>query len=230
VAINLLFSFIDDRFEKAIEAIIPNGIFISRSSKVLPEYREYERGITTWLNAWVGPLVKAYLQRLSDGLPNANITVMQSAGGTIDVSLAGDAAVNMLLSGPAGGLAGARYTAAASGQQKLLSFDMGDTPTDVAMLNSRPDEELTLTNNGKIGRYPVAVPMVDMYTIGAGGVELVTILIKQTTTKTGLKVFAQISKKVYETGRKVAEDFYERANIEFDKRLGQFNYVINPTT
>ena len=169
VAINLLFSFIDDRFEKAIEAIIPEGIFISRSSKILPEYREYERGITTWLNAWVGPLVKAYLQRLSDGLPNANIAVMQSAGGTIDVSLAGSEAVNMLLSGPAGGLAGARYTAAASGQQKLLSFDMGGTSTDVAMLDSRPDEELTLTNNGKIGRYPVAVPMVDMHTIGAGG-------------------------------------------------------------
>jgi N-methylhydantoinase A len=169
VAINLLFSFIDDRFEKAIEAIIPDGVFISRSSKILPEYREYERGITTWLNAWVGPLVKAYLQRLSDGLPNANIAVMQSAGGTIDISLAGNEAVNMLLSGPAGGLAGARYTAAASGQQKLLSFDMGGTSTDVAMLDSRPDEELTLTNNGKIGRYPVAVPMVDMHTIGAGG-------------------------------------------------------------
>ncbi|MCF6322941.1 MAG: hydantoinase/oxoprolinase family protein [Gammaproteobacteria bacterium] len=169
VAINLLFSFIDDRFEKAIEAIIPDGIFISRSSKILPEYREYERGITTWLNAWVGPLVQAYLQRLNDSLPNANITVMQSTGGTIDVSLAGNEAVNMLLSGPAGGLAGARYTAAASGQQKLLSFDMGGTSTDVAMLNSRPDEELTLTNNGKIGRYPVAVPMVDMHTIGAGG-------------------------------------------------------------
>ncbi len=169
VAINLLFSFIDDRFEKAIEAVIPAGIFISRSSSILPEYREYERGITTWLNAWVGPLVKAYLQRLSAGLPNANITVMQSAGGTMDLSLAANEAVNMLLSGPAGGLAGARYTAAASGQQKLLSFDMGGTSTDVAMLDSRPDEALTLTSNGKIGRYPVAVPMVDMHTIGAGG-------------------------------------------------------------
>ena len=169
VAINLLFSFIDDRFERAIEAVIPAGIFISRSSSILPEYREYERGITTWLNAWVGPLVKAYLQRLSAGLPNANITVMQSAGGTMGLLLAANEAVNMLLSGPAGGLAGARYTAAASGQQKLLSFDMGGTSTDVAMLDSRPDEALTLTSNGKIGHYPVAVPMVDMHTIGAGG-------------------------------------------------------------
>ncbi len=169
VAINLLFSFIDDRFEKAIEAIIPDGIFISRSSKILPEYREYERGITTWLNAWIGPLVERYLQRLTNALPSANITVMQSAGGTIDARLAGNEAVHMLLSGPAGGLAGARYTAAASGQQRLLSFDMGGTSTDVAMLDSRPDEALKLTTNGKIGRYPVATPMVDMHTIGAGG-------------------------------------------------------------
>ncbi len=169
VAINLLFSFIDDRFEKTIEAIIPESIFVSRSSKILPEYREYERGITTWLNAWIGPLVAAYLQRLSDHLPQANIAVMQSAGGTIDVSLAGSEAVKMLLSGPAGGLAGARYTAAASGRQRLLSFDMGGTSTDVALLDSRPDEPLALTSKGMIGRYPVAVPMVDMHTIGAGG-------------------------------------------------------------
>lgn len=169
VAINLLFSFLDDRFEKAIEEIIPDGIFVSRSSRILPEYREYERGITTWLNAWVGPLVQAYLERLTNGLPQANITVMQSAGGTIDARLAGSEAVNMLLSGPAGGLSGARYTAAASGHSKLLTFDMGGTSTDVALLNSRPNEELKLTNEGKIGRYPVAVPMVDMHTIGAGG-------------------------------------------------------------
>jgi len=169
VAINLLFSFIDDRFEKAIEAIIPDGIFISRSSKVLAEYREYERGITTWLNAWVGPLVEVYLQRLTAALPHANITVMQSAGGTIDARLAGSEAVHMLLSGPAGGLSGARHTAAASGRQKLLSFDMGGTSTDVALLDSRLDEALKLTSEGRIGRYPLAVPMVDMHTIGAGG-------------------------------------------------------------
>lgn len=165
VAINLLFSFLDERHEKAIEAVIPPGIFVSRSSAVLPEYREYERGITTWLNAWVGPLVENYLQRLQQALPQVSISVMQSSGGTIAAELAGKQAVNMLLSGPAGGLAAARYVGARCGETRLLTFDMGGTSTDVALV----DGELKLTSEGRIGGYPVAVPMVDMHTIGAGG-------------------------------------------------------------
>jgi N-methylhydantoinase A len=165
VAINLLFSFLDDSPEKAIEAIIPDDIFISRSSAILPEYKEYERGITTWLNAWIGPLVERYLQRLHQGLPQASITVMQSSGGTIAADQAGQLAVHMLLSGPAGGLAGARHIGQAAGYEQLLTFDMGGTSTDVALING----DLRLTNEGHIGPYPVAVPMVDMHTIGAGG-------------------------------------------------------------
>ncbi len=165
VAINLLFSFIDDRAEKAIEKIIPAGIFTSRSSEILPEYKEYERGITTWLNAWVGPLVQDYLQRLRDALPQTPIAVMQSSGGTIAADQAGRLAVHMLLSGPAGGLAGARFIGQLARREQLLSFDMGGTSTDVALI----DGDLKLTNEGKIGPYPVAVPMVDMHTIGAGG-------------------------------------------------------------
>ncbi len=165
VAINLLFSFFDDRFEKAIEAIVPEGIFVSRSSAVLPEYREYERGIATWLNAWVGPLVEGYLARLEAGLPGASISVMQSSGNTIAASLAGKQAVQMLLSGPAGGLAAAQRVGQLAGRERLLTFDMGGTSTDVALI----DGELQLTSEGRIGRYPVSVPMVDMHTIGAGG-------------------------------------------------------------
>ncbi|MFO7592635.1 MAG: hydantoinase/oxoprolinase family protein, partial [Pseudomonadota bacterium] len=165
VAINLLFSFLDDRFEKAIEAAVPAGIFVSRSSEVLPEYKEYERGITTWLNAWVGPLVEGYLARLEAGLPGAAISVMQSSGNTIAASLAGRQAVHMLLSGPAGGLAAAQSVGALAGRERLLTFDMGGTSTDVALV----DGELQLTSEGRIGRYPVSVPMVDMHTIGAGG-------------------------------------------------------------
>ena len=165
VAINLLFSFIDDAAEKAIEAIIPAGIFVSRSSAILPEYKEYERGISTWLNAWVGPLVEHYLQRLRNALPATPIAVMQSSGGTIAADQAGRLAVHMLLSGPAGGLAGARYIGQLAKREQLLTFDMGGTSTDVALI----DGHLKLTNEGKIGPYPVAVPMVDMHTIGAGG-------------------------------------------------------------
>jgi N-methylhydantoinase A len=169
VAINLLFSFLDDRFEKAIEAVVPDGIFVSRSSEILPEYREYERGITTWLNAWVGPLVEGYLARLEAGLQSgtagASISVMQSSGNTIAAALAGRQAVHMLLSGPAGGLSAAKTVGAMAGREHLLTFDMGGTSTDVALI----DGELQLTSEGRIGRYPVSVPMVDMHTIGAGG-------------------------------------------------------------
>ena len=169
VAINLLFSWLDDSFEKRIAAAIPEHIFVSRSSYILPEPREYERGITTWLNACVGPLVEGYLQRLCAGIPHAQVAVMQSAGGTIGAAQAGEEAVHMLLSGPAGGLAGAQYVGGLANCMRLLSFDMGGTSTDVALLDAGPEAELQLTSEGRIGHYPVGVPMVDMHTIGAGG-------------------------------------------------------------
>jgi len=172
VAINLLFSYLDDSFEKRIAGIVPDGMFVSRSSHILPEYREYERGITTWLNASVGPLVQGYLRRLCAGVPQAQISVMQSAGGTIGAEQAGDEAVHMLLSGPAGGLAGAKFVGSLADQHRLLSFDMGGTSTDVALLDNdggAQNLDLLLTTEGRIGPYPVGVPMVDMHTIGAGG-------------------------------------------------------------
>jgi len=165
VAINLLFSWLDDGIEKVIAERLPSDLFISRSSQVLREQREYERGIATWLNSWVGPLVERYLQRLHQGVSGAQLAVMQSAGTTIDAAQAGQQAVRMLLSGPAGGLAGAQKVAALAGRERLLTFDMGGTSTDVALI----DGALRLTSEGSIGRWPVAVPMVDMHTIGAGG-------------------------------------------------------------
>jgi N-methylhydantoinase A len=165
VAVNLLFSFLDDTAEQAIAAVIPEGMFVSLSSQVLPELREYERGMATWLNAWVGPLVQGYLQRLAQGLPGASLSVMQSAGDTVAVEQAGAQAVRMLLSGPAGGLVGARFIGELAGCPRLLTFDMGGTSTDVALIDGEP----RLTSEGRIGPYPVAVPMVDMHTIGAGG-------------------------------------------------------------
>jgi len=166
VAINLLFSYLDDEHELKIEkALAGLPVFISRSSKVLAEYKEYERGIATWINASVGPLIQGYLQRLQGALSPAPVSVMQSTGGTISVDAAAQHAVRLLLSGPAGGLMGARYVAKQAGINKLLTFDMGGTSTDVALI----DGELSLTSEGRMGRYPIAVPMVDMHTIGAGG-------------------------------------------------------------
>lgn len=171
VAINLLFSYLDSTAEKRIAEVIPEGMFVSRSSEVLAEYKEYERGIATWLNSYVGPLVQGYLHRLQAGLPKASVAVMQSAGGTIAAELAGQQAVHMLLSGPAGGLAAAKYMGDITSQQRLLTFDMGGTSTDVAMI----DGKLQLSNEGQIAGYPVAIPMVDMHTIGAGGGSIASI-------------------------------------------------------
>lgn len=169
IALSLLFSFMNNDHERTVVNFLANHLaakpFISCSSDVLPEYREYERGIATWLNSTLGPLVKEYLLRLKKGTTPSPLSVMQSSGGTIDADLAANMAVNLLLSGPAGGLAAASYLADLTGQQKLMTFDMGGTSTDVALLN----HGFGLTSEGRIGDYPVAVPMVDMHTIGAGG-------------------------------------------------------------
>lgn len=162
VAVNLLFSYLDPAVEERIAAAIPDGVFVALSSRVLPEIREYERGMATWLNAWIGPKVAGYLARLGDGLEGASVSVMQSSGDTVAAAQAAGNAVRMLLSGPAGGLIAARHV---GGGKALLTFDMGGTSTDVALVDAEP----RLTTEGKIGRFPVAVPMVDMHTIGAGG-------------------------------------------------------------
>jgi N-methylhydantoinase A len=166
IAINLLYSYVDDRHERTIEAAVSDLAFVSRSSWVLPEYREYERGIATWLNAWLGPIVETYLTRLSSALAPCPVVVMQSSGGTIGAAQARTRAVNLLLSGPAGGLAAARHVGHTIGKRaSLLTFDMGGTSTDVALIGERPE----ITNEGSIGPYPVAVPMADIHTIAAGG-------------------------------------------------------------
>lgn len=165
VAINLLFSYLDDSAERALAAALPDGIFASMSSAVLPVTGEYERGIATWLNAWVGPLVARYIERLCRGLPGARVAVMQSSGEAMAAEQTAGHAVRLLLSGPAGGLVGAGFIGRLAGRGKLLTFDMGGTSTDVALVDGEP----RLTTEGRIAGYPVAVPMVDMHTIGAGG-------------------------------------------------------------
>jgi len=165
VAVNLLFSFVDDSQEQQIAAVLPADCFISLSSRVLSEYREYERGMATCLNASVGPLMQGYLNRLVQAAELDSVAVMQSSAATVAADKAGELAVHLLLSRPAGGLKGAEFVAAASGYDRLLTFDMGGTSTDVALV----DGGITLTSEGQVGDYPVAVPMVDMHTIGAGG-------------------------------------------------------------
>lgn len=166
VAVCLLFAFKDGVFERRIvDALAGLPCFVCCSSEVLPEVREYERGMATWLNAYVGPLMQRYLNELASRLKPARLAVMQSSGLSAEPAFAAHHGVNLLLSGPAGGLLGARYIAHQAGCEHLLTFDMGGTSTDVALVEG----ELILTTEGRIGPYPVAVPMVDMHTIGAGG-------------------------------------------------------------
>ncbi len=165
VAINLLFSFLLPHQEQRIADALSGHWFISCSSNILPEVREYERGMATWLNASVGPVISRYLQRLQTRLPDASIAVMQSAGTTIAADQAADQAVRLLLSGPAGGLAAARSIAGQTDSQCLMSFDMGGTSTDVALFNG----EIPLTSQSRLGAWPLSIPSVDIHTIGAGG-------------------------------------------------------------
>lgn len=165
VAINLLFSFLDPVHERGIARALPEKLFVACSSEVLPEAREYERGIATWINAGLGPVMQRYLGRLQRELKSASLAVMQSSGGTLSAAQAERNAVRLLLSGPAGGLAAAQTVGRLAGCRKLLTFDMGGTSTDVALV----EDGIRITSEGRVGRYPIVVPMIDMHTIGAGG-------------------------------------------------------------
>jgi N-methylhydantoinase A len=167
-AINLLFSFVDSSHEERIYAAIKKSqpeLFVSKSSSVLPVYKEYERGIATWLNSSLGPVVSGYLDRLQSYLGSTPLQIMQSSGETMSAGLAARSAANLLLSGPAGGLAALDYIGRQIGETHFISFDMGGTSTDVALL----EDGIEITSEGHVGRYPVGLPMVDMHTIGAGG-------------------------------------------------------------
>ncbi len=165
VAVCTLFSFLNPEHEQGIAGVLPENVFISLSHQVLAEYREYERASTTFLNAYVGPLVQHYLRRLGKILSTRHMFVMHSTGGVMDIEEAGKHAVRMILSGPAGGLVATEAIGRQLKQEKLISFDMGGTSTDVALLNGQTH----ITLEGKIADMPVAVPMLDIHTIGAGG-------------------------------------------------------------
>ena len=103
-----MFSFLHPEEEERIARALEGKWFVSLSSEVLPELREYERGIATWLNASVGPVMSRYLTRLKERLPDAAVSIMQSSGTTVAADQAARHAARLLLSGPAGGLAAAR--------------------------------------------------------------------------------------------------------------------------
>jgi N-methylhydantoinase A len=167
IAISLLFSFSNSQHEQTVaEAARSTGLYVSASCEVLPEFREYERTSTIVLNAYVGPLIDRYLERLERALPEQTVLrIMQSNGGSISSTMARREAARTLLSGPAAGVVGAAFVAQASNISQIIAFDIGGTSTDVALV----DGVITETTDGKIGGHPTKLPMIDINTVGAGG-------------------------------------------------------------
>lgn len=174
VAVCLLFSFLRPEHEKRIGALLAArfgpALHTSLSSDILPEYREFERTAATVINAYVAPLMSRYLARLSEHVSPRRLSIIQSNGGVISAALAGAQAARTALSGPAGGVVGARYVAASAGPgaigyNAIITFDMGGTSTDVALCDGR----MPTTTEGEIAGLPLRLPMIDIHTVGAGG-------------------------------------------------------------
>jgi N-methylhydantoinase A len=165
VAVSLLFSFLHPEHERRIErALSALKIPLSISHRILPEYREYERTSTVVINAYLQPLMGKYLSRLQREAPR--LRVMQSSGGSISATVAAQEPVRTILSGPAGGVVGALEVARRAGVGDIITFDMGGTSTDVALCDSA---RMRMTREAVVAGMPVAVSIMDIHTVGAGG-------------------------------------------------------------
>jgi N-methylhydantoinase A len=171
VALSLLFSFANPANERRVaKALAELGVPVSVSYEILPEFREYERGATVVVNAYLAPKMSGYIVTLEDALvaryPGASLCVMQSSGGIVPARLAAREPVRTVLSGPAGGVIGAWRVARAAGYEKIIGFDMGGTSTDVCLIDESGPRT---TNEAVVSELPVSVPMLDIHTVGAGG-------------------------------------------------------------
>jgi N-methylhydantoinase A len=188
IAVCLLFSFVNPSHEKLLARALANtGLPISVSHQILPEYREFERTSTTVVNAYLVPVMSSYLseiesiaeaqsrtapaslKRKASRRKVSRVRIMQSNGGILSASAAAKEPVRTILSGPAGGVLGAQYVADLAGFNRIITFDMGGTSTDVALMDSGTGESLATTSESVVSGMPVAVPMLDIHTVGAGG-------------------------------------------------------------
>jgi len=173
VAVCTLFSFTNDVHEKRIKQLVQEEFpeaFVSISSEILKQIREYERASTVAVNAYISPSLSRYLKNLQtvlkrEGLPR-DFLVTQSNGGVMSASFGAEHGVMALLSGPSAGAVGGKYFAEILGYPNLIVCDMGGTSFDVTLIK---DGEYTLTMESEVARYRVGVPAIDIHTIGAGG-------------------------------------------------------------
>ena len=172
-----IYSFLDPTHERQVAARIRErlpGCYVSLSSEVSPEFREYERLATTVLNAYLGPLISRYVERFGENVRRLGIPrppyINQSNGGIISVSTAARHPVRTLLSGPSAGVMGAAWVARQAGYQSLITFDMGGTSTDVARVEGG---QPILTRERTINGQPVRIPALEIESVGAGGGSIV---------------------------------------------------------
>lgn len=173
VGVCLLHSFANPAHERRVAEMLRAGlpgVAVTASIDVLPVVREYERTLATILNAWVMPAVSTYVGRLSERLETEGVTapllLMQSNGGSAGVATIRRTPAVTALSGPAAGAVGARDVAAAAGITDLITVDIGGTSADICLIKRG---RIMLTQSGKVGAWPLPLPMVDMVTVGAGG-------------------------------------------------------------
>jgi N-methylhydantoinase A len=173
IAICYLHSWRDDAHERAtadaVRAAVP-GVYVCRSSEVLPQIKEYDRVCTTLVNAYVGPVLERYLTRLSVRLRKAGfsgpVLIIQSHGGVSTITDAVRLAAGSVLSGPAGGVAGSRYAAQLLEYGDLIPFDMGGTSTDISLIVGG---EAAISSDRRLAGQRVALQSLDIASIGAGG-------------------------------------------------------------
>lgn len=173
IAVSLLFSFRNPAHEQRVrdicEELFPQAS-VSLSSEIAPEFREYERTSTTVINAYLQPVVTEYLDNLSERLRDCygdvGLRIMQANGGSMTPEIARRHAVNLVNSGPAGGALAAATIGRLTGDEKIVSVDMGGTSFDIGLVDGgRP----RLTQDSMVEGFPVKVPMLDVHAIGAGG-------------------------------------------------------------
>lgn len=166
VAVCLLHSYANNIHEQIIKQELAGlSIPVTLSSEILPEFREYERLTTTLINAYLGPVISTYLKKLKKQLPDVSLHIQQSNGGILPVDNIEKHSINTILSGPAGGVHGAHQLARQMDRDRIITFDMGGTSTDVSLCDGRP----TLTRDHKIDGYPIRIEVMDIHTVGAGG-------------------------------------------------------------
>lgn len=175
IIVGFLFSYINPQHEQRVVEIIKEDYpeaFITSSSDISPQFREFERFTTAGLNGFIGPKVKKYIDSLSKGLKeasiNADLHIMCSNGGVATPETISLKPVNTLLSGPAAGILGGAYAGALSNRNKLITFDIGGTSADIGIVTEQGFGEASARDTWIAG-YPVMVPMIDIHTIGAGG-------------------------------------------------------------